>query len=58
MGIAVRPESAIKVPADLKGKKVGSTLTSGEYPFLPTFLKNVGISFEFFWNFAYCNYKV
>jgi ABC-type nitrate/sulfonate/bicarbonate transport system substrate-binding protein len=44
MGIAVRPESAIKVPADLKGKKVGSTLTSGEYPFLPTFLKNVGLT--------------
>ena len=44
MGIAVRPESAIKAPADLKGKKVGSTLTSGEYPFLPTFLKNVGLT--------------
>jgi ABC-type nitrate/sulfonate/bicarbonate transport system substrate-binding protein len=44
MGIAVRPESAIKEPADLKGKKVGSTLTSGEYPFLPAFLKNVGLT--------------
>ena len=44
MGVAVRPESAIKAPADLKGKKVGSTLTSGEYPFLPTFLKNVGLT--------------
>jgi ABC-type nitrate/sulfonate/bicarbonate transport system substrate-binding protein len=44
MGIAVRPESPIKAPADLKGKKVGSTLTSGEYPFLPSFLKNVGLS--------------
>ncbi len=44
MGVAVRPESPIKGPADLKGKKVGSTLTSGEYPFLPTFLKNVGLS--------------
>jgi hypothetical protein len=30
MGVAVRPESPIKAPADLKGKKVGSTLTSGE----------------------------
>jgi len=44
MGVAVRPESAIKAPAELKGKKVGSTLTSGEYPFLPTFLKNVGLT--------------
>ena len=44
MGVAVRPESPIKAPADLKGKKVGSTLTSGEYPFLPSFLKNVGLS--------------
>jgi NitT/TauT family transport system substrate-binding protein len=43
MGIAVRPESAIKEPHELKGKKVGSTLTSGEYPFLPAFLKNVGL---------------
>ncbi|MBV8189742.1 MAG: ABC transporter substrate-binding protein [Alphaproteobacteria bacterium] len=43
MGVAVRPESGIKAPADLKGKKVGSTLTSGEYPFLPAFLKNVGL---------------
>jgi ABC-type nitrate/sulfonate/bicarbonate transport system substrate-binding protein len=46
MGVAVRPESPIKAPADLKGKKVGSTLTSGEYPFLPTFLKNVGLTMQ------------
>lgn len=44
MGVCVLPESSIKAPADLKGKKVGSTLTSGEYPFLPTFLKNVGLT--------------
>src|SRR5258708_19878355 len=44
MGVAVRPESPIKAPADLKGKKVGSTLTSGEYAFLPIFLKNVGLA--------------
>ena len=42
MGVIVLPESAIKEPKDLKGKKVGSTYTSGEYAFLPTFLKNVG----------------
>src|SRR5258708_15378424 len=44
MGVAVRQESPIKAPADLKGKKVGSTLTSGEYAFLPIFLKNVGLA--------------
>ena len=44
MGVSVRPESPIKSPADLKGKKVGSTLTSGEYAFLPIFLKNVGLA--------------
>jgi len=42
MGVIVLPESPIKEPKDLKGKKVGSTFTSGEYAFLPTFLKNVG----------------
>jgi NitT/TauT family transport system substrate-binding protein len=42
MGVIVLPESPIKEPKDLKGKKVGSTYTSGEYAFLPTFLKNVG----------------
>jgi ABC-type nitrate/sulfonate/bicarbonate transport system substrate-binding protein len=46
MGVAVRPESPINAPAELKGKKVGSTLTSGEYPFLPTFLKNVGLKMD------------
>ncbi|WP_421998592.1 ABC transporter substrate-binding protein [Reyranella sp.] len=46
MGVAVRPEGPIKAPADLKGKKVGSTLTSGEYPFLPAFLKNVGLTMK------------
>lgn len=44
MGVAVRPESDIAKPEQLKGKKVGSTLTSGEYPFLPLFLKNVGLT--------------
>jgi NitT/TauT family transport system substrate-binding protein len=42
MGVIVLPESPIKEPKDLKGKKVGSTYTSGEYAFLPTFLKNTG----------------
>jgi len=43
MGIIVLPDSPIKEPKDLKGKKIGSTFTSGEYAFLPSFLKNVGL---------------
>jgi NitT/TauT family transport system substrate-binding protein len=44
MAVIVKGDSAVKAPADLKGKKVGSTLTSGEYPLLPAFLKNVGLT--------------
>jgi ABC-type nitrate/sulfonate/bicarbonate transport system substrate-binding protein len=44
MGIVMLPDSPIKEPKDLKGKKIGSTFTSGEYAFMPTFLKNVGLS--------------
>ena len=46
MGIVVLDDSPIKTPADLAGKTVGSTLTSGEYPFLPAFYKNVGVDPE------------
>ena len=43
MGLIVLDDSSIKTPADLAGKTVGSTLTSGEYPFLEAFYKNVGV---------------
>lgn len=43
MGIAVLNDSPIKQPADLAGTTVGSTLASGEYPFLPAFYKNIGV---------------
>ena len=43
MGLIVLNDSSIKTPADLAGKTVGSTLTSGEYPFLEAFYKNVGV---------------
>jgi ABC-type nitrate/sulfonate/bicarbonate transport system substrate-binding protein len=43
MGIAVLADGPIKTPMDLNGKTVGSTLTSGEYPFLPAFYKNAGV---------------
>jgi hypothetical protein len=43
MGIAVLADGPIKTLKDLEGKKVGSTLTSGEFPFLPAFYKNAGV---------------
>lgn len=43
MGIAVLADGPIKSLKDLEGKQVGSTLTSGEYPFLEAFYKNAGI---------------
>jgi NitT/TauT family transport system substrate-binding protein len=43
MGIAVLADSPIKTPKDLEGRKLGSTVTSGEYPLLPLYLKNAGV---------------
>jgi len=43
MGIAVLADSPIRTPKDLEGRKLGSTVTSGEYPFLPLFAKNAGL---------------
>lgn len=37
MGIGVLNDGPIKTPKDLEGHKMGSTVTSGEYPFLPAF---------------------
>lgn len=46
MGIAVLADSPIKTPKDLEGRKLGSTVTSGEYPFLPLFAKNAGLNLD------------
>jgi NitT/TauT family transport system substrate-binding protein len=46
MGLIVLDDSSIKTPGDLNNTTVGSTLTSGEYPFLPAFYKNVGVDPE------------
>ncbi len=46
MGIAVLADSPVKTPKDLEGRKLGSTVTSGEYPFLPLFAKNAGFDLE------------
>ncbi|TXL79601.1 ABC transporter substrate-binding protein [Vineibacter terrae] len=43
MGILVRPESPIRKPKDLEGRKVGGVLTSVETPFWPAFAKLAGI---------------
>jgi len=39
MGIAVLEDSPIKSPADLVGRRLGATVTSGEFPFLRAYAK-------------------
>jgi NitT/TauT family transport system substrate-binding protein len=46
MGIGVLNDSPIKTPKDLEGKQMGSTVTSGEYPFLPAFADKAGFDFS------------
>ena len=43
MGIAVAPNSGIKSPKDLEGKKLGTVATSGEAPYVPLYFDKVGI---------------
>lgn len=45
MGVAVLDESPIKKPKDLEGRKLGSTVTSGEYAFLDLWAKNASVDF-------------
>lgn len=42
MGIGVLNDGPIKSPKDLEGRQMGSTVTSGEYPFLPAFAEKAG----------------
>ena len=46
MGIGVLNDSPIKTPKDLEGKQIGSTVTSGEFPFLPAFAAKAGFDFS------------
>ena len=46
MGIVFLKSSGIKTPKDLEGKKCGSVVASGEYPFLPVFAKNAGFDWS------------
>jgi len=43
MGIGVLNDGPIKTPKDLGGRQMASTVTSGEYPFLPAFAEKAGV---------------
>jgi NitT/TauT family transport system substrate-binding protein len=42
MGVGVLADSPIRTPRDLEGKKVGASVSSGEYPFLPLYAEKAG----------------
>lgn len=42
MGIGVLAGSPIKSPKELEGKKLGASVSSGEYPFLPLYAEKAG----------------
>jgi ABC-type nitrate/sulfonate/bicarbonate transport system substrate-binding protein len=42
MGIGLLTGSSIRKPKDLEGKKLGASVTSGEYPFLPLYAEKAG----------------
>jgi ABC-type nitrate/sulfonate/bicarbonate transport system substrate-binding protein len=43
MGIGVLAESPIRAPRDLEGRSLGSSVGSGEYPFLPLYAQKAGV---------------
>ena len=46
MGVGVLSGSPIRAPKDLEGKKLGASVTSGEYPFLPLYAEKAGIDLK------------
>lgn len=42
MGVGVLSNSPIRTPKDLEGKKLGASVTSGEYPFMPLYAEKAG----------------
>jgi NitT/TauT family transport system substrate-binding protein len=42
MGVGVLASSPIRTPKDLEGKKLGASVSSGEYPFMPLFAEKAG----------------
>ena len=46
MGVGFLRNNGIKTPKDLEGKKMGSVVASGEFPFLPAFAQRAGFDFS------------
>src|SRR5262249_33793221 len=46
MGVGVLVDSPIKSPKDLEGKKLGASVTSGEYPFMPLYAEKAGFDWS------------
>lgn len=46
MGVAVLASSTIRTPKDLEGRKLGASVASGEYPFLPLYAEKTGVDMK------------
>ncbi len=46
MGICVLKDGPIHTPKDLEGRKMASTVSSGDYPFLPVFAERAKFDFD------------
>jgi ABC-type nitrate/sulfonate/bicarbonate transport system substrate-binding protein len=46
MGVGVLAGSPIRSPKDLEGKKLGASVTSGEYPFMPLYAEKAGFDLK------------
>jgi NitT/TauT family transport system substrate-binding protein len=46
MGVGVLADSPIKSPKELEGKKLGASVTSGEYPFMPLYAEKAGFDWS------------
>ena len=46
MGVGLLADSKIATPKDLEGKKLGASVSSGEYPFLPLYAQRAGFDFS------------
>lgn len=46
MGIGLLDASSIRTPKDLEGRKLGASVTSGEYPFLPLYAEKAGFDLK------------
>jgi NitT/TauT family transport system substrate-binding protein len=46
MGVGVLADSPITTPKELEGKKLGASVTSGEYPFMPLYAEKAGFDWS------------